>query len=214
MAAASNRNRILAVVAIAVLCVVGVSTVQIAAKSDGVQHDGEAPRDQPTRYVDPEYGFSLMVDPRFAGQTAPGLAITSDQYVKSWNAADSPTSGAQPLDTFSVVILDRPVSIKRRRVTAELRTILSRPSEYASGWGADARLVSVAECDADGHPAAAVEALFVGLAGARVRSRQVVVPMEDRLISLTAMSSPATWRRNLPAFEAMVASFRLPPDER
>jgi hypothetical protein len=203
------------VVAIAMLCIVGYGTLQIAARSGGAQHDGDAPADHPKRYVDPEYGFSLMVDPRFADDTAPGGVNPGfDYYTKVWLASDSAIEGKQPLDTIGVAVLDRPAPVGQRMIDAELRTILKRPSAYLSGWGANARLDEVAESEVDGLPAVVVTGRCVGLAGVRVRERQVIVPLRDRLVVLGSISSPANWNRNLRAFDSMVASFRLPPDER
>lgn len=100
-----KRDRLLAVVAIASLCVVGIGALKIALRSDkGKQGGGAGSEGGPARYVDSTSEFSLMVDPRFAGSTGPGLTVESGHYAKSWNAEDSPTSGVQPLDTFGVSV--------------------------------------------------------------------------------------------------------------
>jgi hypothetical protein len=203
------------VVGIVVLCVVGIATLQIAAKSGGGKSRGGRSEGRPTRYVDPTYGFSLMVDPRFADSTGPGgVRPGVVYYTKVWLASGSPVEGEQSLDYLGVTVMEQASAATEHELDATVRTALSHPREVAVRMGGDARILRLRAATVDGASATIVDAYMNdAVTGLRMRTCWTTVLLPRHTYVLMAYSTPETWRRNLPAFESMTASFRLPPDE-
>jgi hypothetical protein len=216
MASHKRRARVVAVVSVIVLCVVAIATFQIATRSGSSRHEATRSPQASMRYVDPKYGFSLVVDARFAKDTMPGDVLPGAAYYnKVWVAKDSATHGGQPLDYFGVMVVDKAEPASPRVIDRAIRMMLAHPRKVAAVIGGHARVIRVRRLVIDRAQAVAIDAwLTAPASGARVRSRMVFVATPNHTFALGGDSSPGNWKRNLPAFEAMIASFAIPQGER
>ena len=209
MAAARRRNRVLAVVGTVAFGLVVMHATATLLRACNIGPEPTA-TEAPALYLDPKFGFSLEVDPRFP-QDAPAGRIDSGLYSVGWTARDSPKVDGFALDLFVVTVRERGERVSGRVVTAEIRSMLSHPRQLEAALGGGAKLIRAWKTTVDGVSAAAFEAMYtMPSSGARVRVLFVDVPMRSLKFTIGGIASPDTWSRNLPAFEAMIASVRLP----
>lgn len=164
-------------------------------------------------YIDERYGFSVRLPSRFAGDWWQGAVGRYGDYSKAWTAADSPVREGQPLDYFAVSVSD-----VEPRTSAEIEAYFSENfsdlRDVDAQFGQRARIIRMARTSVDGAAAVSIDGYIDDpFSGHRERMRCTIVLTPRHTYQIGAMSTPRTWRRNLPAFKAMLASFRLGSDD-